>query len=807
MKETKSKPAALDRDQVVPRLRRAFLLGTFGLIAVGLTHTGLSAANRASWNWVMRSRNTSRVVREARMLATDRETALRGFLLSGKEISLEPDAKARPLLNAKLDSLVSMTAGSVAQNERAVLIRDAVREWETGYADPTLARARTPGYTPTTESELAGKALFDNVRASFDVFQRYEERFYERLVATERFLGISAFVAVILEIVGLLAVLIWLRRGTLRQTTELLDQQERMEEQAIELESQAAELEEQTAMLEEQTDEAQNVARTLEKTNRELAETVERLENSNTAMEGLTREKQKTLRLLDVVLESAPIGFAFHDRDMRYTRINSALASMAGRSAEEHIGRTPSEVHPEVAELVEPLLRQVFATGKSVINVPVARPAHNGSSAEQHFLVSFFPVLSLEGSIDGVGAVVLETTDRRHLEEQLLQAQKMEAVGQLAGGIAHDFNNILTAIKSYSELLIEDMATDKGRVEDVKQIREAADRAAGLTRQLLAFSRQQLLRPRVLDLNTTIRDLKGMLERLIGADIEVKTRLATTIGMITADPGQIEQVLMNLIVNARDAMPGGGTIDIETSNVELDDNYVRTHASTQPGPYVMLAVSDTGQGMSRETQTRAFEPFFTTKEKGKGTGLGLSTVYGIVKQSGGSIWMYSEQGRGTTFKIYLPRVDALADDNVVAPVLNGLGGHETILLVEDEDSVREVASRILQRQGYSVVEARNGKEALREFGERGREFDLIITDIVMPEMGGLELAQRVREWAPAARILFTSGYTEDAALRRSFLEPGAEFIEKPFTPARLAERARQVLDSEITSAPLEDVRR
>ena len=801
MKETKPKTVALDLHQVVPRLRRAFLLGTIGLLAVGLTFTGLTAANRASWNWVIRSRNISRVARDARILAIDRETALRGYILSGEEVSLEPDVKARPLLNAKLDSLVSMTSGSVAQNERAVLVRDAFRRWEAGYAEPTLARARVPGYTATAESELAGKALFDHVRSSFDLFQRYEERLYERLVATERFLGITAFVAVVLEIIGLLAVLIWLRRGTLRQATELIEQQEKLEDQAVELESQAAELEEQTSMLEERNDEAQSIARTLEKTNRELAETIERLEHSNTAVEGITREKQKTLRLLDVVLESAPIGFAFHDRDMKYTRINSALAAMAGRSAEEHVGRTPSEVHPEVADLVEPLLREVLATGKSIINVPVARPGRNGSSVEQHFLVSFFPVHTPEGSIDGVGAVVLETTDRRQLEEQLLQAQKMEAVGRLAGGIAHDFNNILTAIKSYSELLLEDMTTDKGRVEDVKEIREAADRAATLTRQLLAFSRQQLLRPRVLDLNTTVRDLKGMLERLIGAHIEVKTRLAPSIGMVTADPGQIEQVLMNLIVNARDAMPDGGTINIETANVELDDEYARTHASTPPGDYVMLAVSDTGQGMERETQARVFEPFFTTKEQGKGTGLGLSTVYGIVKQSGGSIWMYSEPGRGTTFKIYLPRIDGeVVDDNVLAPAKNGNGGNETILLVEDEDAVRQVASRILRRYGYTVIEACNGNEALRQFGERGREFDLIITDIVMPEMGGLELAQRIREWAPGARILFTSGYTEDAMLRRSFLEPGAEFIEKPFTPSRLAERARQVLDATTACA-------
>ena len=805
---SKENNPAFNRDDVVPRLRKTFLWGAIGLVAIGLTFTGLSAANRASWQWVLRSRNVSRVARESRALATDRETSLRGFLLSGKEESLEPDTKARPLLAAKLDSLVSLTSGSLSQNERAVLIRDAVHRWETGYANPTLAKARTPGFNQSAESELAGKALFDNVRASFDALQTYEERLYERLVATQRFLGITAFVAVIIEITGLLVVLLWLRKGTLRQATELIDKQEKLEEQATELETQAVELEEQTAMLEEQTDEAQTAARALEKTNRELADTIARLEQSNTVVEGVTREKQKTLRLLDTVLESAPIGFAFVDRDMRYTRINSALASMAGRPAAEYIGKTPAEVNPEVADVVVPLLREVLTTGKAMLNIPIAPPPGNGSSSEQHFLVSFFPVHTLEGSIDGVGTVVLETTDRKLLEEQLLQAQKMEAVGRLAGGIAHDFNNILTAIKSYSELLIEDMTANKGRVEDVKEIREAADRAATLTRQLLAFSRQQLLHPRVLDLNTTVRDLKGMLERLIGADIEVKTRLAPHLGMVTADPGQIEQVLMNLVVNARDAMPDGGTIDIETANVELDDEYARTHASTPAGSYVMLAVSDTGQGMARETQARVFEPFFTTKEKGKGTGLGLSMVYGIVKQSGGSIWMYSEPGRGTTLKIYLPRADAVvAEETVIAPARNGHGGNEKILLVEDEDSVRQVASRILRRNGYTVVEARNGTEALREFSEGGHEFDLIITDIVMPEMGGLELAQRIREWTPNSRILFTSGYTEDAVMRRSFLEPGAEFIEKPFTPARLAERARQVLDLETTAAGADNVER
>jgi signal transduction histidine kinase len=434
-------------------------------------------------------------------------------------------------------------------------------------------------------------------------------------------------------------------------------------------------------------------------------------------------------------------------------------------------------------------------TGEPVQNVPISRTTMNGTTSEHHYLVSFFPVRSPSGNTEGVGAIALETTERRHLEEQLQHSQKMEAVGRLAGGIAHDFNNILTAIKSYGDLLVDDMARGSARVEDVEEIREAADRAANLTRQLLAFSRQQMLRPRILDVNSMVRDLKNMLERLIGADVELKTSLAADLGMVTADPGQLEQILLNLVVNARDAMPEGGRIDIATANVELDEEYARTHAATSAGPHVMLSVSDTGVGMSRETQKHLFEPFFTTKDLGKGTGLGLSTVYGIVKQSGGWIWVYSEEGKGTTFKIYLPRVDEKAEPSLPAAHSNGNGGSETILLVEDEPTVREVAARVLRRSGYTVVEALNGADALSKCKEPGSRFDLIVTDIVMPEMGGLELAKRVKETQPFAGILFTSGYTEEAVQRRSFLEPGAAFLEKPFTPAHLAQRARQVLDS------------
>jgi PAS domain S-box-containing protein len=784
----------MDRNQVLPSLRRGFLVGAVALAAVAATLAGLNWAHRTAWDMVQRARELGRLARDARALATDRETAIRGFLLSGKEASLEPEIVAKPRLALKLDSLITLSQKNVAQLERARAIREAVSRWDQGYATLALARARN-GNPHASDADLAGKALFDNVRGSFDTFQRAEERLYRRLVAWDNALAKIAIVALTIELMLLFGVLLSLRKHVLGQATNLIEQQEQLEEQAIEMEAQTAELEEQTMLLEEQTDEARRTAHALEASNRELEATVARLEHSRTEVSAATRANQETLAILDVVLESAPIGFAFHDRDLRYTRINQALSAMSGQPAEKHFGRTPSEVYPDVGHLVEPVLREVLETGEPKLNVPISRNVQNGSLSEHHFLVSFFPIVSPDGITDGVGAVAIETTERRMLEEQLMQAQKMEAVGRLAGGIAHDFNNILTAIKSYSELLIDDLNAGNGRVEDVREIREAADRAANLTRQLLAFSRQQMLRPRVLDLNTTVRDLKNMLERLIGAHIQLKTKFCDPAAMVTADPGQIEQILLNLVVNARDAMPDGGRIDIETANVELDDEYARTHTSTPPGPYVMLSVSDTGSGMTREIQSRVFEPFFTTKDQGQGTGLGLSTVYGIVKQSGGSIWVYSEVGRGTTFKIYLPRVYEEADAPVEISTVSEPRGTETILLVEDEPSVREVASRILARNGYTVVTATNGADALRKCGEHQGRFDLIVTDIVMPEMGGVELSRRVRESQPNARILFTSGYTEDAVQRRSFLEPGAQFLEKPFTPTRLIQRAREVLDS------------
>lgn len=383
-------------------------------------------------------------------------------------------------------------------------------------------------------------------------------------------------------------------------------------------------------------------------------------------------------------------------------------------------------------------------------------------------------------------------------EEQLRQSQKMDAIGQLAGGVAHDFNNLLTVITGYSELSLRRMANDDPLRKNIEGITKAGLRAAGLTRQLLAFSRRQMLQAKVLDLNSVVREMDAMLQRLIGENIDLVALLKPSLGQIKADPGQLEQVLLNLVVNARDAMPKGGKITIETGHKYLDETYAREHVAVQPGRYVVLTVSDNGVGMDADTQKRIFDPFFTTKPVGKGTGLGLSTVYGIVKQSEGSIWVYSESGRGTTFKVYLPRVDEVTDAEDGMSGLQGVhGGSETILIVEDEELVRELAVEILEQCGYVVMAAANGEEGLRICKGFDGRIDLMITDVVMPQMSGRELAERITALRPETCVLYMSGYTDDAIVRHGILEENMSFIQKPFLPDALARKAREVLDQPV----------
>src|SRR5688572_11808871 len=406
--------------------------------------------------------------------------------------------------------------------------------------------------------------------------------------------------------------------------------------------------------------------------------------------------------------------------------------------------------------------------------------------------------LSVRASRDAAGRVEFyeafarDITSQRQLEAQLAQSQKMEAIGRLAGGVAHDFNNLLTVILSYSELLLQDLPAASADRDDVAQIQKAAQGASELTRQLLAFSRQQVLEPKVVDLNDAVSGIEKLLGRVLREDVKLRCALAPDTGAIKVDPGQLEQVLMNLAVNARDAMPKGGLLTIETANVDLDAAYLEGHPMAKPGPYVMLAVTDTGVGMDAVTQARIFEPFFTTKEIGKGTGLGLATVQGIVQQSGGFIWVYSEPGHGTVFKIYLPRVDEPVSqaESVMGEDLHGT---ETVLVAEDMPAVRAVTRQMLARYGYTVLEAADGVTALEVAASFEGPIHLLLTDVVMPDLNGRDLAQRLQGMRRDMKVVYMSGYTDDAVVRHGVLEDGIVYLQKPFTPASLARKVRLAL--------------
>jgi len=495
---------------------------------------------------------------------------------------------------------------------------------------------------------------------------------------------------------------------------------------------------------------------------------------------------------LAAVIQSSPL--AIYTLDPRSTVLtwNRAAEALYGWQAAELIGRPLPTIGHDVED--HGRLRDRVLRGESLRGVEVTRRRKDGTSV--NISLSVAPLHDAAGRVTGMLSLAADVTEMRQLEVQYRQAQKMEAVGRLAGGIAHDFNNLLTAIIGTTALVLEDLGLESRARLDIQEIEKAAKRAAGLTRQLLIFSRQQVLEPRALDLNALVGNLEKMLHRLIGEDIELRTKQATALGAVRADPGQLEQAIVNLVVNARDAMPQGGRLTIETADVELDRGYVAGHVPTQPGPYVLLAISDTGVGMDGATKARLFEPFFTTKEPGRGTGLGLATVYGIVKQSGGYIWTYSELGHGTTFKIYLPRVAETpeAPESTTSPP-TPVRGSETLLVVEDQQEVRKLTKRVLEARGYTVLAARNGAEALEIVAQHPSRIHLMITDVVMPGMNGRELAQHARARRSDLKVLYVSGYTGEAVLQNRLLEPGVAFLQKPFTPDVLARKTREVLDN------------
>jgi len=531
-----------------------------------------------------------------------------------------------------------------------------------------------------------------------------------------------------------------------------------------------------------------------------LAPAIERelreVEIRNRASVALRRSEDRFRRLYD----SGIVGIAVADLDGHLHEANDAYLKIIGYSREELISgsvRWRELTAPEFQHLDEAASAQVKTYG-------VAHPWEKEYVRKDGSRVAVFAGVAMLDHPHCI-SIVADISERkrseaalRRTEDQLRQAQKMEAIGNLAGGVAHDFNNLLSVILSYSNMLAEDMTPSDPRRADLEQIEAAGMRAVDLTRQLLAFSRQQILQPKIVNLNDILAGMERMLRRLLGEDVELTVLFATGLGQVKVDPGQIEQIAMNLAVNARDAMLHGGKLTIETANVELDERYCAAHVGAAPGPHVMLAVTDTGTGIDKATQARMFEPFFTTKEKGKGTGLGLSTVFGIVQQSGGNIWVYSEPGKGTTFKVYFPRTAATATEvyDTAPPETATVGGTETILLVEDEESVRVLARTILRRFGYHVLEAQSGGDALLICEQHTSEIHLMLTDVIMPRMSGRQLSERLQSLRPQMKVLYMSGYTDNSIVHHGVLDSGVAFLQKPITPETLTRKVREVLDAQ-----------
>ena len=500
----------------------------------------------------------------------------------------------------------------------------------------------------------------------------------------------------------------------------------------------------------------------------------------------------KNEHMVSALLESATQSIVSIDQAGRIVLVNARTVEMFGYTRQELLGAPIETLLPETVRAKHVEYRAAYFRSPHVrpmgIGLELAGRRKDGS--EFPVEVSLSHIRTPEGPV-GI-AFVTDISQRKNLEEQLLHAQKMEAVGRLAGGVAHDFNNMLTVISGYNQMILDQLSALDPLRGYAEEVLKAADRAAALTNQLLAFSRRQIQQPRVFEVNSVLAHTEKMLRRLIGEDVDLSFRLNPDAGNIKADPGHLEQAIVNLATNARDAMPKGGHLLIETSAVTLDVSYTNTHIGVRPGDYVMIAVSDNGQGIDAETRRRVFEPFFTTKEKGSGTGLGLAMVYGIVKQAGGDIWVYSEVGTGTTFKLYFPKVSGPGVEERKAGEAEP-EGVETILVVEDEQGVRDLTTKMLKRLGYHVLAAASGAEALEVAKAHRGSIALAVTDVVMPNMSGAELAEELRRTLPGIKVVFISGYTENAISQHGVLEEGVAFLAKPFSREALAKKLRDIL--------------
>ena len=745
--------------------------------------------------WVNHSFEVRAAIRRVITLLVGAETGTRGYLLSHQESFLEPYSNARNELPQEFDGLTKLVADNPAESERLrqvhALADTAMRSWDT------LRQAGDGRGASDFGRQLEdSRRQMQRLRAELATMQDAEQTLLtERTAAEEnaqRRLESFIFAGGIFGLIGGVVAALLFGTSIVRRVRDL-EEDARKLAQGIPVETVAG-----------GRDEIGRLSETLSTASRLLVARDQELRAAQSELESRVRERTAELQaaneqlersnsVLDAVISNSPLAIWSVDLDGNVTFWNAAAARMFGWTEEEVLGQ-PVPVIPDDLKLEYEDWLQRFRLGLSMSGVERLRQKKDGRKIDVRIWTA--PLRDASGQVTGTIAIDSDVTEQKQLEEQFRSSQKMEAVGRLAGGVAHDFNNLLTVILGYVEMILLE-AEDSPSIQDsAREVQYAANRATSLTAQLLAFSRRQISQPRVLRLNEVVEHSAKMLGRVIGEDIEIATHLDRDLRAVKVDPSQIDQLLINLVVNARDAMPKGGRLTIETCNVVLDEQYAGRHIGVSPGPYAMLAVSDSGSGMTPEVKSRVFEPFFTTKEAGRGTGLGLSIVYGIVKQNGGEILVYSEPGQGTTFKLYFPIVESAEDVLAAESGAAQLRGDETILLCEDEVSIRKLVRSMLVKQGYRVLEAESPLRAIEIAREFEGRIDLLFTDVVMPHMSGFELARELTSSRSGMKVLYTSGYTDNRLTANWVLEPGAPFLHKPFTAGSLGKKVREALASE-----------
>ncbi len=743
--------------------------------------------------WVNHTYELGAQIRGLTNLVTGAEAGVRGYLLTRSPSLLDPYDAARAGIPARLAALKGLVRDNPAQTAQLAKVEDLVR-MNMELLDRLRQAPPQEASSGSAEFEAANAAM-GRLRAELDAMQAEERRLLgertaqaNRLQQRLQYAVIGGGLAGLLG--GVLAALIFATG---------IEKRVRQVERGARLLAEGRPLEVEV----KGSDEIARLEATLVETSRMLAAQGEQLREARSELEAKVlrrttqlREANEELRqaneVRQAIIQSSPLAIWAVDLEGNVRFWNPAAERIFGWTEAEVIGRPLPVVPEELRQEYENWLGR-FRNGETLSGLERQRVRKDGTRIQVEIWTA--PLRDAAGKINGTIAIDSDATQRKLLEEQFRQSQRLEAVGRLAGGVAHDFNNLLTVIAGYSETLIEEAAGRADLVEYAQEIQYAGNRAASLTAQLLAFSRRQISQPRIVDLNEVVEHSIKLLKRVIGEDIEIVTRLDPRLGRVNVDPGHIDQVIMNLVVNARDAMANGGRLTIETAATVLDEHYSDRHFGVKPGPYSMLAISDNGTGMTSEVRSRLFEPFFTTKVPGKGTGLGLSIVYGIVKQSGGEIAVYSEPGKGTTFKIYLPLAEAAEETQHAAGVPSDIRGSETILVCEDEERIRRLVLTVLQKFGYRVLSAEGPDEAMMIARGFAGKIDLLLTDVVMPRGSGLDLADSLQDERPDLKVMYMSGYADHHLAGSRILEEGAPFLQKPFAASSLARKVRETLST------------